>query len=93
MVRPPSADNQVVTKRQRAPRRGITRAGGAALTAIGLGAFFGGGALFAFASVGLLWVRLFVLLSLAGLLTVLVGLKNVVHPSARNRQRPTAPKL
>ena len=52
-----------------------------------------GGALFAFASVDQLWVRLFVFLSVAGLLTVLVGLKNVVHPSARNRQRPTAPKL
>src|SRR4051794_32693474 len=93
VVRPSSADNQVVTKRQRASRRGITRGGGAALTAIGLGAFFGGGALFAFASVDQLWVRLFVFLSLAGLLTVLVGLKNVVHPSARNRQRPTTPRL
>lgn len=59
--------------------------GGALLIVLGLVAFFGGGALFAFASVGQFWVRLFVLGALAGLAAVLLGLKNVLLPSARNR--------
>ena len=67
--------------------RGITRAGGAVLLTSGAAAFFGGGALFAFASVDNMLVRLFVILSLAGLLTALLGLKNVVLPSARKSQQ------
>lgn len=70
--------------------RGITRAGGGVLLVLGAVAFFGGGALFAFASVDSGLVRLFVVVSLAGLLTALLGLKNVVLPSARKRkQGPT----
>ena len=64
---------------------GITRGDGAMLMAVGGAAFFGGGALFAFASVAGLWVRLFVVMSVAGLLALLWGLKNVILPSARNR--------
>ena len=64
---------------------GITRVDGAMLMAVGGAAFVGGGALFAFASVAELWVRLFVLMSVAGLLALLWGLKNVILPSARNR--------
>ena len=63
--------------------QGVTRGGGAMLMASGAAVFFGGGALFAFASVTQLWVRLFVVMSLAGLVTLLWGLKNVVLPSAR----------
>ena len=55
------------------------------LTASGAAAFVGGGALFAFASVAEPWVRLFVLTSVVGLLAFLLGLKNLVLPSGRNR--------
>jgi len=66
-------------------RRGLTRTGGALVMAAGVVAFFVGGALYAFASVSEPWVRLFVMMSVAGLVAVLVGLKNVALPSARNR--------
>ena len=65
-------------------KRGVTRLGGLLITILGLMLFVAGGAMFAFVSADALLTRLFPLLAVLGLVVALVGMKNVLLPSARH---------